>query len=371
MKVQIAHPSATPQQIEAHLRATFPRYTVVSRAGFPLVGNGSATGVLVRPSGQGQVNLVWAFPSMGVQILVTLTIVLTGLLPGLFLFLIVWLSVKSGVERLKQEIATVLTGGAPPPQLPVDPALAGGAPPSSATPIAAVICFVLALLSLVPLFFFGEYIGAGAGLQDLIFWIALGVGALMYHGARKSGSASNAGLWVIAVFSILHGLHALSYVFNLDGFAFVKALVGTLMWLAIGGVLIAVIARKTPLAPAKVAPAVLAAGGVLALLGLLSLAEIVERFIDGLGVNAMTTSMALRSVLWIALGAIVAARGNALRTAPPAVAPAQPAPQQQYPQQQYPQQQQYPGQQQYPQQQYPQQPPGYPPPGWPGPQNKS
>ncbi len=65
MKVQLAYPGATPQQIEAHLRASFPRYTVTSRAGMALVGDGAATGVLVKPSGPGQVTLVWAFQQQG------------------------------------------------------------------------------------------------------------------------------------------------------------------------------------------------------------------------------------------------------------------------------------------------------------------
>jgi hypothetical protein len=64
MTVPLAWPNATPQQLEAHLRASFPRYNVTMRAGFPLVGDGLATGVLVKPSGAGA-NLVWAFPSMG------------------------------------------------------------------------------------------------------------------------------------------------------------------------------------------------------------------------------------------------------------------------------------------------------------------
>src|SRR5688572_7759395 len=76
-----------------------------------LVADGTATGVLVKPSGN-QATLMWAFPSMGVQMILTLLTILSGLLPGLVLWLIVWLAVKGNVDQMKQSIAGVLQGGA-------------------------------------------------------------------------------------------------------------------------------------------------------------------------------------------------------------------------------------------------------------------
>jgi hypothetical protein len=88
MIVQLAYPT-TPDQLAAHLRTVFPSYSVTMRAGNVLVGNGSATGVMIVLKQQGQAKLVWAFPSMAAQIVLVLSIVLTGLLPGLVLLLIV------------------------------------------------------------------------------------------------------------------------------------------------------------------------------------------------------------------------------------------------------------------------------------------
>src|SRR6478609_9825074 len=141
MRVQLAYPGATAQQIEAHFRSVFPRYSVISRAGSVIVGDGAATGVLLKRSGPNDVTLVWAFPSMAVQMILTLAIVLTGILPGLALFGITWLVVSSGVARLKQEVATVLSGGAPPAQIALPAADAPTAPPSPLGLAAAIVAF--------------------------------------------------------------------------------------------------------------------------------------------------------------------------------------------------------------------------------------
>ena len=53
---------------------------------------------------------------MAVQILLTLSIFLSGILPGLVVFLIVWLSVKSNVQKVEQDIIAALTSGAAPDQ---------------------------------------------------------------------------------------------------------------------------------------------------------------------------------------------------------------------------------------------------------------
>jgi hypothetical protein len=378
MKVQIAQPSATSQQIEAYLRQSFPRYSVISRAGVTIVGDGAATGVMVKPSGPGFVTLAWAFPSMGVQMLLTLSIVLTGILPGLIIFGIVWLSVKGGVARLKQEVSTVLAGGAP--MQSAAPAAAVGAGPLSPKPgsfatIAAVACFVMAVLTLTSTFAYS--LGGGGGIFDAVIWVATGVGLLMLNGEGGSGRL------VIGIASIVHGLVAFPNAFlTASGFYTVRGVLAGLFWLATGAVFIASHAKKLP-EPKKVAPLVMVAGGVLALFGLLSFFDVYDFMDRGLSFGLVTVIMLVRGLLWLALAGAAFGRAAAMRTSelgPEVAAPAYPAQQpayaqQGYPQQAYPQQPAYPQQQAYaqpqpgyPQQQYPQQPypqQGYPQQGYP------
>ncbi len=111
-------PLNNAQQLQQWLQGALPQYTYTTRAKMVLVGNGSATGVLIKARGN-SASLIWAFPSMGVQLVLTLLIVFSGILPGLLLFLIVWLVVKGGVDEIKQNISGVLQGGgamAGPPQ---------------------------------------------------------------------------------------------------------------------------------------------------------------------------------------------------------------------------------------------------------------
>lgn len=112
MIVQTQAPIHDKQQLKAWLEQRMSGYQVILRGPVVIVGRGSATGVIVKPSGQGQVKMPWAFPSMGVQMLVTLS-VLAGILPGLLVFLIVWLSVKGGVDRLRADLGQVLQSGQP------------------------------------------------------------------------------------------------------------------------------------------------------------------------------------------------------------------------------------------------------------------
>ncbi len=350
MNVQIAHPSATPQQIEAHLRAMFPRYSVTMRGGVPIVGDGAATGVMVKLAGPGQVKLAWAFPSMGAQMAVTLSIVLTGLLPGLILFGIVWLVVQGGVGRMKQEIASVLTGGAPPPQVAAGAPGSAGAAPGSFPMIAAIVCFVLAVMSLVPMFMFT---GPGLGLFDTVFWIVLGVGALMFGAEQKRAfdtgtPRTGPALMIVSVVSILHGLHTLSFAFSAEGLWIVRALISALFWLATGGALIALQTKKTPTPASMIASGLTVGGIVIALLGLFTIYDLYELIDRGVDFGLPTIMTALRGVLWGVLGGAVIARAGAVRRAGNAVAPVPAAAQPAYPQQAYPQQQQYPQQPPWP-----------------------
>ena len=373
MKVQIAHPSATSQQIEQHLRASFPRYSVKSRGGIPIVGDGAATGVMVKVGGGGFVTLGWAFPSMGAQIALNLFIVLTGILPGLIVFGIVWLTVKSGVERLKNEVAAVLQGGAAPVQAAL-PQGSGPAPadPGSSAVMAAVACFVMALFGGLAVVM-GPY--AGTGIGGGLFWIVMGVGLLMIQGVEKRGfeqrsaQPAGAGPIVLGIACILSGLFALPGAFAADGFHFVRGLFAGLFWLASGGLIIAGHVRKSPVDPKLVRIALTVGAGFLLLFGLLSFYDLYDMIDAGIRLGPFIVFAFLRGVLWIVMAAAAFARS---RRPPSAIGPAaaeQPAysqqPQQAYPQQGYPQQPQqaYP-QQGYPQQGYPQQQP-YPQQGYP------
>jgi hypothetical protein len=131
MLVPSPYPLNNPQQLLPWLQPQLPQYQCFVRQRWVVVGKGSATGVLIRPTGNGA-KLVWAFPSMAVQMLLTLSIIFTGILPGLILFLIVWLSVKSGVAEIRQNLAAVLSGQAPaqPGVGAGQPAVAGGMPPA-------------------------------------------------------------------------------------------------------------------------------------------------------------------------------------------------------------------------------------------------
>ncbi|MBI2389735.1 MAG: hypothetical protein HYV09_09075 [Deltaproteobacteria bacterium] len=389
MQVQMAWPMVPAPQLEAHLRAAFPRYSVTTRAGVVLVGDGAATGVMIKQSGQGTAKLVWAFPSMAAQIAVTLFMVLTGLLPGLIVFGIVWLTVKGGVARLKQEVATVLAGGAP-VQAPL-PAASGTAPvpPGALASIGGIVSFVMALLSLAPTIFFGVFVGGG--VLDAVTWIVIGVGALMLHGEQKrafetGAAASGPGRILVAAGALVRGLLVFPTLFVGNELWVVRGVIAAIFWLTAGGWLFAVHSKKPE--PQKVAQPLIAAGVVLALFGLFGFYEVYEWLDRGADFNVVTVALALRGVLYVVLGVLSIARASALRKLPmgagvAAAAPmqagpvswpqAQPSyPQQGYPQQGYPQQG-YP-QQGYPQQGYPQQgpapsgpvQPGQAAPPWPG-----
>lgn len=107
MNVQSQVPLQNPQQLQAFLQQALPQYKYSLRANMVLVGDGTATGVLIKPKGAGA-TLMWAFPSMGVQMLLMLFIIFGGILPGLLIYLFVWLAVKGNVDQIKQAVAGAL-----------------------------------------------------------------------------------------------------------------------------------------------------------------------------------------------------------------------------------------------------------------------
>jgi hypothetical protein len=110
MRVQIAQPVASAQQLQGFFQSTLPRYEHFSRGGSAVVGAGLMVGVVVKPDGPNAVSLGWEIPNLGVKLFMVLSI-FAGILPGLLLWGIVWMVISGDVERLKQEIAQALTTG--------------------------------------------------------------------------------------------------------------------------------------------------------------------------------------------------------------------------------------------------------------------
>lgn len=357
MRVQIAQP-VTTHQIETHLRATFPQYSVINRSGIVIVGDGAATGVMIKPSGQNAFTLAWGFPSMAVQMVLTLTIVLTGILPGLLAFGIVWLVVRSGVDRLKREVSTVMMGGVA-PQPALDPSAPRPPAPGAALTIGGVASFLMALFGLLSV---AAMPGArGNRLLDLVFWIVLGVSLLMLHteaklanqGAPRRGPAR----MVLGVAAVLNGLLSFVFLFDAQGGYVVRLLVDGLFWLATGGILIASHLNKLPAAVdgKKLSIGMFVAGGVFALFGVLSLVDVVTFLESGMVFNFFALLLVPRILLHFVLAAAAVMQGVWLQRGPlaPAVAsmPQQPSyPQAAYPQLSYPQPAQPAYAQPYPQQ---------------------
>ena len=110
MRVQIAQPVVSAQQLQGFFQSTLPRYEHFSRGGSAVVGAGLMVGVVVKPDGPNAVSLGWEIPNLGVKLFMVLSI-FAGILPGLLLWGIVWMVISGDVERLKQEIAQALTTG--------------------------------------------------------------------------------------------------------------------------------------------------------------------------------------------------------------------------------------------------------------------
>jgi hypothetical protein len=377
------------EQLVATLRQAFPRYTVTMRAGVPIVGEGLATGVMIKPDGPGALKTAWAFPSMVTQILLVL-VIFAGLLPGLTLFLIVWLATKGGVARIEQEVATVLAGG-PSPQLaagPLGPGAAAGYPPTVFTVVGAGACFFFTLSWLIGLVMSSR--GLGAGSFSGIFWLALGVSALMVHldeqrAHRTPPGGAPPGPWVL-VGGIAAILLALSWVVGviehprLDLFV-LDTVVSVVAWIGAGAVLIMSHPSRASASPAeKPSVAMPVFGVVCALSSLVALANAGLMLTGRYAPGAAVVRALLGSLAWFVLTAAVLGRYFVRSGAAGSVAaPGYPQPQayapQGYhpPQQGYPPQGYYPPQQGYPQPQqwYPQPQQGYAPPqqggGPPGP----
>lgn len=113
MRVQIAHPVGSGEQLRGYLQSLLPQHEHFTRGGSACVGAGLMTGVVVKPDGPNAVSLGWEMPNIGVKLFMVLAIVFSGILPGLLLWGLAWMVISSDVERLKQEVAMALSSGAP------------------------------------------------------------------------------------------------------------------------------------------------------------------------------------------------------------------------------------------------------------------
>lgn len=98
-------------QLQAVLQPLLPQYTFSQRGNFLIVGNGLMTGVRIKLDGPQSVRLNWVMPNMGIEILVSLSIVFSGILPGLVLLGLIWAVVSGEVGTMKQQVAQALTTG--------------------------------------------------------------------------------------------------------------------------------------------------------------------------------------------------------------------------------------------------------------------
>ena len=144
MEVATQMPLENPHQVQQWLQSMMPQYSYAVRGSYVVVGNGAATGVLIRPAGPGRAKLVWAFPSMGLQVVLTLAIVLTGLLPGLIVFGIVWAATSGGVNDLRQQIAAALAGAIQ-PGAPLPPSAMVGSKPGGGLLVGGIFAVLFAL----------------------------------------------------------------------------------------------------------------------------------------------------------------------------------------------------------------------------------
>jgi hypothetical protein len=144
--------------------------------------------------------------------------------------------------------------------------------------IAAILCFLLALLVLVQ--FVGPSSASGPrGLFAALCWVGLGIGLLMRQSEDKrafeTGSPqSGPGLLVVGISAALLGVVAALGLFGPtgSGFSLLRQLLYVVFWLGAGALAIAASQKKGP--PATTTLKV--AGGVLCFFGLLAFYDLVE-----------------------------------------------------------------------------------------------
>jgi hypothetical protein len=116
MDIATIQPVMGLPHLQQVLQATLPQYTFVIRANSLVVGHGLCTGLQLKLATPSCVRTSWVIPNMAVQIMWSLTMVLTGIIPGLLVYGLIYLIVKSDVVQIEQHIQTILRGGAVPHQ---------------------------------------------------------------------------------------------------------------------------------------------------------------------------------------------------------------------------------------------------------------
>ena len=184
MRVQIAQPTASAQELQAFFGSTLPQHEHFSRGGHAVVGAGLVTGVVVKQAGPHAVELGWEIPNLGVKLLMVLSI-FAGILPGLALWGLVWMVISSDVERLKQEIAQALTTGAP---VQAGGPMMGGAPMMRpAKPGGAAMAFgVLFAMASLAAFAYAAYMFDRAESADRIAASSTSYGSTSYGSTYRS-----------------------------------------------------------------------------------------------------------------------------------------------------------------------------------------
>lgn len=152
MDIATIQPVQGLPHLQQILRNTLPHYRVEMTAAGLVLSDGVCTGLQLKLGSPQTVKTSWIIPNVGVRLLWGLTTVLTGILPGLVIYGIIYLAVKEGVAKVERDVSTILRGGtvAPPvsagpggPATPVRPRAPGGA-----LLVAAIAAVVIGLCSL-------------------------------------------------------------------------------------------------------------------------------------------------------------------------------------------------------------------------------
>ncbi len=191
MRVQIAQPTASAQELQAFFGSTLPQHEHFSRGGHAVVGAGLVTGVVVKQAGPHALELGWEIPNIGVKLLMVFSI-FAGILPGLLLWGLVWMVISGDVERLKQEIAQALTTGAP---VQAGGPMMGGAPMMMrpAKPGGAAMAFgVLFTMASLAAFAYAAYMFDRAESADRIAASSSSYGSSSYGSGRYGSTYRSA-----------------------------------------------------------------------------------------------------------------------------------------------------------------------------------
>lgn len=112
MDIATVQPVQGLQHLQQILQNTLPHYRVETNVAGVVVSNGLCTGLQLKQASPQLVRSGWIIPNVAVRLLWSLGMVLTGILPGLLVYGIIYLVVKDGVANIERDVATILRGGA-------------------------------------------------------------------------------------------------------------------------------------------------------------------------------------------------------------------------------------------------------------------